>query len=136
VDVLTVLGVISTGAAIVFYHLEPRHSLWVLGFAIASFSSAVYAILQGAWPFFVAELFWTAVAMHRYVLLVRGGQGAYVPGAARNLEAAVEDERTPAAAVVPACHAGYRLRPLSAAREDASRSARARGGAERVARVS
>lgn len=110
-DALTALGVISTGAAILFYHLEPRHSGWVLAFAAASLSSAVYAFLQGAWPFGVAELFWVGVASHRYWLLSRGGEAAYVPG---TRPVALEPS-LPTRGVEPHhCRAGYPLRLLPA----------------------
>ncbi len=104
VDALTALGVVSTGAAILFYHLEPRHSGWVLAFAAASLSSSVYAFLQGAWPFGVAELFWVGVATHRYWFLIRGGAIGYV--------AATNPISLPASRLHPSahCHAGYPLR--------------------------
>lgn len=110
VDMLTTLGVVSTGAAIVFYYLEPRHRLWVLAFAGASLSSAVYAFLQGAWPFGVAEIFWVTVALQRYALLVRGGESAYVPGAKPMLSAAARAYAPGGSATH--CRAGYRLRRL------------------------
>jgi hypothetical protein len=110
VDALTALGVVSTGGAILFYHLEPRHSGWVLAFAGASFSSSVYAFLQGAWPFGVAELFWVGVAAHRYSVIWRGGPRAYVPGA-RPLP--LPRAAPPAS---PHCHAGYPLLLLDTGR--------------------
>jgi hypothetical protein len=113
VDSLTALGVVSTGAAILLYHLEPRHSLWVLAFAVASLSSAVYAFLQGAWPFGVAELFWVGVASHRYWLLWRGGARAYVPGASPH-PLTVASLTMPPASPARHCRAGYPLRMLDA----------------------
>lgn len=107
-DALTALGVVSTGAAILFYHLEPRHSGWVLAFAGASLSSAVYAFLQGAWPFGIAELFWVGVASHRYWLLLRGGSHAYIPSA----QPVALPTQAPRA--TSHCHAGYPLRLLPA----------------------
>ncbi|MFN8639513.1 MAG: hypothetical protein U0360_08650 [Dehalococcoidia bacterium] len=110
-DALTALGVVSTGAAILFYHLEPRHSGWVLAFAVASLSSAVYAFLQGAWPFGVAELFWVGVSSHRYWLLSTHHESAYVPGVLPVVLAPAE----PSMLEVPRhCRAGYPLRLLSA----------------------
>jgi hypothetical protein len=118
---LTALGVVSTGAAIVFYYLEPRHRLWVLGFAGASLSSAVYAFLQGAWPFGVAELFWVSVALHRYSLLWRGGEDAYVPGATVSSVAARAHVSLTS---VTHCRAGYRLTRLELFVREAPASAR------------
>ena len=137
-DILTLLGVISTGAAILFYHLEPRHSLWVLGFALASLSSAVYAFLQGAWPFGVAEMFWFGVALHRYSLLQRGAGPIYVPGS-RPPEPPepTEELGTPLAILAPGshCRAGSELLPLSQ-RGQASGTPAANLLGGRVARVS
>ncbi len=141
-DILTLLGVISTGAAILFYHLEPRHSLWVLGFALASLSSAVYAFLQGAWPFGVAEMFWFGVALHRYSLLRRGALEVFVAGSGTPPPGGAQ---TPAVLAVPDmtshCRAGYELRPITQRQE--ARAAMGSPGpsnaampASRVARVS
>lgn len=113
-DLLTALGVVSTGAAILFYHLEPRHSGWVLAFAAASLSSSIYAFLQGAWPFGVAELFWVGVASHRYWFLIRGGAIGYVAPADPLTLAGTQLPATPlpATQLRPSlhCHAGYPLR--------------------------
>ena len=117
-DSLTALGVVSTGAAIVFYYLEPRHRLWVLAFAGASLSSAVYAFLQGAWPFGVAELFWVTVALQRYLLLWRGRETAYVPGAKPAFSAAARAYASGASATH--CRAGYPLRKLEFNAQEAS----------------
>ncbi len=113
-DLLTALGVVSTGAAILFYHLEPRHSGWghsgwVLAFAAASLSSSIYAFLQGAWPFGVAELFWVGVASHRYWFLIRGGAIGYVAPAD---PLPLAGTQLPATQLRPSphCHAGYPLR--------------------------
>lgn len=136
-DILTLLGVVSTGAAIVFYHLEPRHRLWVLGFALASLSSAVYAFLQGAWPFGVAEMFWFGVALHRYSLLQRGTFPAYVPESRPPDPPEPDEQLTPLAIVSPGshCRAGYDIRPLCQRRQPSS-TALSEALKGRVARVS
>ena len=119
-DTLTALGVVSTGAAILFYYLEPRHRLWVLAFAGASLSSAVYAFLQGAWPFGVAEVFWVSVALHRYSLLWRAGENAYVPG----VNTLTATTGPVSRASTPHCRAGYPLMKVELFVQDAPVSGR------------
>lgn len=63
---LALFGVLSVAAMLVFYALEDRAPLFVLLFAGACAASAVYAFLQGAWPFTVVEAIWTGVAIQRW----------------------------------------------------------------------
>ena len=65
-DGLTVFGLLSVSAMLLFYALEPRGPLYVLAFAAACAVSAVYGFLQGAWPFGLVETVWTAVALRRW----------------------------------------------------------------------
>jgi hypothetical protein len=67
-DALTLYGVIAVGSMLVFYALEARAAVFVLGFAAACIASSVYGFLQGAWPFGVIEIIWAAVAVHRWRL--------------------------------------------------------------------
>ena len=53
---------LSVSAMMVFYALEERSPHLVLAFAVAS----AYGFLQGAWPFGVVELVWSAVALNRW----------------------------------------------------------------------
>jgi hypothetical protein len=51
---------------IVMYALERRSRVFVAAFALGCLLSSVYGFLAGAWPFGVAEIIWSGVAMRRY----------------------------------------------------------------------
>ena len=63
---LTVFGVISVTAMLVFYALEDRAAAFVLAFAAACAAASIYGFMQGAWPFGVVELAWSGVALRRW----------------------------------------------------------------------
>jgi hypothetical protein len=65
-DPLTIFGVASVGAMLVFYALERRSPMFLMAFAFACWSSALYAWLAGAWPFTLIEVVWGAVALDRF----------------------------------------------------------------------
>ncbi len=65
-DALTVFGLVSVSAMMVFYALEARSRHFVLAFAAACVLASVYGFLQGAWPFGVVEAVWAAVAIRRW----------------------------------------------------------------------
>jgi hypothetical protein len=65
-DGLTIFGLLSVGAMLLFYALESRGPPYVLAFAAACALSAAYGLLQGAWPFGMVETVWTAVALRRW----------------------------------------------------------------------
>lgn len=65
-DSLTVFGLLAVTAMLVFYALEDRSSVFVLGFAAACLAASAYGFLQGAWPFGIVELIWSGVAMRRW----------------------------------------------------------------------
>ncbi|HVH31618.1 MAG TPA: hypothetical protein VNA31_08160 [bacterium] len=65
-DMLTAFGVLAVAAMLVFYALEERSAVFVLAFAGASLTASAYGFLQGAWPFGVVELVWSAVALRRW----------------------------------------------------------------------
>lgn len=65
-NALTIYGVIAVGSMLLFYALEDRAAAFVLAFAAACLASAAYGFLQGAWPFGVVEVIWSAVALNRY----------------------------------------------------------------------
>jgi len=63
---LTAFGVLSVSAMLLFYALEDRGPAFVVAFALACLAASVYGFLQGAWPFGVVELIWSAVAVRRW----------------------------------------------------------------------
>jgi hypothetical protein len=65
-DLLTTFGAVAVAAMLLFYALEDRSARFVLAFAGACLASSVYGFLQGAWPFGVVELIWSAVALRRW----------------------------------------------------------------------
>jgi hypothetical protein len=65
-DPLTLFGALAVTAMLVFYALEGRSPVFVLGFAMACLASSAYGFLQGAWPFGVVELIWSGVALRRW----------------------------------------------------------------------
>jgi hypothetical protein len=68
-DGLTLFGLLSLSAMLVFYALEQRSHWFVLAFAGGCIAASVYGFLQGAWPFGVIELIWAAVALKRWLAL-------------------------------------------------------------------
>ena len=78
-NALSVYGAAAVSLMLVFYALESRSHVFVLGFAAACLASSLYGFLQGAWPFGVVELVWSGVALRRWYLRWRGP----VPGAGR-----------------------------------------------------
>jgi hypothetical protein len=67
-DALTLYGALAVSAMLLFYALEARSGWFVLAFAGACVASSAYGFMQGAWPFGVVELIWSAVAFRRWWL--------------------------------------------------------------------
>jgi hypothetical protein len=65
-DALTLFGLVSVTAMLVFYTLEDRSPWYVLAFAGACALGSLYGFLQGAWPFGVVEAVWSAIAVRRW----------------------------------------------------------------------
>ena len=63
---LDIIGLTCVAVTLLAYALEERGPVWVLIFAGGSFSSGIYALLQGAWPFAIAEAVWTVIALQRW----------------------------------------------------------------------
>ena len=63
---LDIIGLTCVAITLLAYALEERGPVWVLIFAGGSFSSGIYALLQGAWPFAIAEAVWTVIALQRW----------------------------------------------------------------------
>jgi hypothetical protein len=70
-DALTAFGLFAVSAMLVFYALEPRGRIYILGFAVACALGSTYGFLQGAWPFGVVEAIWTLVALRRFLAAPR-----------------------------------------------------------------
>jgi presenilin-like A22 family membrane protease len=68
-DGLTLFGLLSLSAMLVFYALEHRSHWYVLAKAGACIAGSVYGFLQGAWPFGVLELIWVGIASKRWLAL-------------------------------------------------------------------
>lgn len=67
-DYLTLFGLFSVTAMLVFYALEDRNPVFILAFAVACALGSAYGFLQGAWPFGVVEAIWAGVAGRRWWL--------------------------------------------------------------------
>jgi hypothetical protein len=65
-DALTLFGLLTVTAMLVFYALEDRSPRYILAMAGACLLASVYGFLQGAWPFGVLEVIWAAVAFWRW----------------------------------------------------------------------
>ena len=70
-DGLTLFGLASVSAMLLFYALEDRSPWMVLAFAASCALASAYGFLQGAWPFGVVEAIWAGVAVHRWRRRVR-----------------------------------------------------------------
>ena len=73
-NLVTAYGALAVTLMLVFYAMEGRSPSFVLAFAIACVASSTYGFLQGAWPFGVVELVWSAVAVRRWWLRRRLGK--------------------------------------------------------------
>ena len=63
---LTAFGLAAVTLTLLFYALEDRSPMFILAFGGGCLASAVYGFLQGAWPFGLFEITWTAVAVQRW----------------------------------------------------------------------
>ncbi len=68
-DGLTLFGLLSLSAMLVFDALEHRSHWFVLAFVGGCVAASVYGFLQGAWPFGVVELIWAAAEFKRWLSL-------------------------------------------------------------------
>ena len=66
-DALTLFGLVAVTLMLVFYALEERAPIFTLGFAVACALGSTYGFLQGAWPFGLAELVWSGIALRRWL---------------------------------------------------------------------
>ena len=65
-DFLTLFGVFAVAMMVLFYALEKRSPVFILGFSTACILAAIYAFLAGAWPFGIAEIIWSGIAFRRW----------------------------------------------------------------------
>ncbi|HEY5229190.1 MAG TPA: hypothetical protein VIJ19_11655 [Opitutaceae bacterium] len=71
-DRLTLFGLVSVSAMLLFYALEKRNPWYVLAFAGSCALGSAYGFLQGAWPFGLVEAIWSLVAVRRWRAALRG----------------------------------------------------------------
>jgi hypothetical protein len=67
-DALSLFGLLTVTAMLVFYALEQRSVWFVLAFAGACAAGSLYGFLQGAWPFGLVEAIWAIVAVRKWWL--------------------------------------------------------------------
>jgi hypothetical protein len=67
-NALTIFGLFSVTAMLVFYALEHRNHRFILAFALACVLGSIYGFLQGAWPFGCVEAVWSVIAVRRWRL--------------------------------------------------------------------
>ena len=65
-DRLTIFGLFSVTAMLIFYALEHRSHWFILAFAVSCALASIYGFLQGAWPFGLIEAIWSIVAVSRW----------------------------------------------------------------------
>lgn len=65
-DRLTLFGLASVTAMLVFYALERRSPWYIFAFAGACVLASAYGFLQGAWPFGLVEAVWSVIAFRRW----------------------------------------------------------------------
>ena len=66
-DPLSAFGLFGVSGGLVCYALEEKSHWYIFGFAFFCALSAVYGFLQGAWPFGLAEIVWTATVLRRWL---------------------------------------------------------------------
>ncbi|HEY3303792.1 MAG TPA: hypothetical protein VGL70_09715 [Candidatus Binatia bacterium] len=65
-DRLSLFGLFAVTGMLVCYALEDRSPWFILAFAAFCALGSAYGFLQGAWPFGVVEVIWSAVAVRRW----------------------------------------------------------------------
>ena len=73
-DALTAFGLFAVTFMLLCYMMEDRAHWWTLAFAVGCVMGSAYGFLQGAWPFGLVELAWTAVAGAKWWRLRRAGR--------------------------------------------------------------
>ena len=65
-DALTLFGLLTVTAQLIFYALEDRSPWYILALAGTCALGSIYGFLQGAWPFGVVEIAWAGIAAWRW----------------------------------------------------------------------
>src|SRR5262245_7173731 len=65
-DLLTAFGFVAVSLMLVFYAAEDKSHWFVLAFAGSCLMGSIYGFLQGAWPFGLVELVWSAIATRKW----------------------------------------------------------------------
>jgi hypothetical protein len=66
-EFLEIWGSLAVASMALFYALEARSPLYILLFAVSCLLSSGYALAIGSWPFAVVELFWSGIALRRWI---------------------------------------------------------------------
>lgn len=73
---LTLFGLLAVTAMLVCYAFERRSPWFILAFGASCVLGSVYGFLQGAWPFGIVEIVWSAVAVRRWWLALKSPAAA------------------------------------------------------------
>ena len=65
-DLLTAFGLAAVSLMLAFYAVEDKSHWFVLAFAGSCLMGSTYGFLQGAWPFGIVELIWSAIAIRKW----------------------------------------------------------------------
>lgn len=66
-DALSAFGLFAVTFCLICYTLEARSHWYILGFTAGCVLCSIYGFLQGAWPFGLVEVVWTAVSLRRWM---------------------------------------------------------------------
>jgi hypothetical protein len=64
---LTIFGLVSLAAMMLFDTLEDNNPLFSVAFGISCFCGSIYGFMSGAWPFGVVEAFWGVMKLIHFV---------------------------------------------------------------------
>ena len=70
-DALSLFGLFAVLLGLITYQLEDRSHWFVLLFVAANAMACIYAFLQGAWPFGIAEGGWAVASFRRWFIRIR-----------------------------------------------------------------
>lgn len=65
-NALNAFGLFSVILMLIFYALEEKHPLFILGFSLSCILGSIYGFLQGAWPFGIVEIAWTIIVFRKW----------------------------------------------------------------------